>query len=953
MCGLLFCCWLFGQVTAQTVYHQEWNTSKGLPTDCVYDLAQDAEGFMYLGTDQGVYVFNGFRFSQIPLRNSVSNSLTSLGFSADHTLWCRNFSDQVFFQKEGTLQPFRLAEKQLKNDILIDLKVRGDQVYIAGFQSLMLYSNARKTAQKKWNISGIESLEWKQDVLVVTTVSGSVYGIRNGKIEFEHRLPTGKYRLAAGKGLKAIEKNQSNGSIWNLDGQKPFRGSGPSFPVGTLVNTAHLLDDLIYICTNQGTFFETKTGWKQFSTGQNHTDFLVDFQGGSWISTIENGLIYIPSWQTSYFVSNPDQLAYKHMIPSPKGYFLSTNRGRVDEVDARGKRVQIFRTTAGAEQEFIHFSKQQRRLYTSFGSFSYDRPGEFHAFYFGKGIAFDPQQNLFFGIHSLSACIPYRQPFPLQKWTRQTLHSEGVTFFPLRFKRTRDLCYIGNTLYVAYVDKVVAYSPTAVREITDNGKPIHAVRFATDRKGRVWIATTQQGVYCFNPVGNALKHWTKEAGLSHNQCKQIRILGEQAYVITISGADRIHPDQEKVQSLCVDFSLENLSISDVLKVADTLFFVTNKGVVRVEEHNEGRPFSAPRIYLRSVTTPLKTYEIQKNQFDFAENTLELQWDYVAFREQARLPLYYRLKGFDDRWKSINATVGSLVYNNLSHGVYTFEIRSSGDAARVVSYTFAILRPFWWTWWFLSLAVLIVLAVGYLVVKVTVRTVKRKQHVKELLILSQLKAIRSQMNPHFLYNALNSLQGLIYSRKVDEAGTFVSMFSDHLRYTLSMSEKQFVSVRDELESLSIYLELEKLRFGDDFQYTIEKHPSVSDRILIPSMIIQPYVENAVKHGLLNKRGEKKVSVVFSELNPNSIQVSIVDNGIGREHASRLNLQRKDKPKSFATEAINNRIELLNQQYKDPISLQIVDLISNGISAGTAVYIQIPTTFETDESSDRRR
>jgi LytS/YehU family sensor histidine kinase len=192
--------------------------------------------------------------------------------------------------------------------------------------------------------------------------------------------------------------------------------------------------------------------------------------------------------------------------------------------------------------------------------------------------------------------------------------------------------------------------------------------------------------------------------------------------------------------------------------------------------------------------------------------------------------------------------------------------------------------------------------------------------------------------------LNTLQGLIYTKKVDEAGTFVSMFSDHLRHTLNMSEKQHITVREEIQSLLVYLELEKLRFGNDFHFEIEKESTVSDLIQIPSMIIQPYVENAVKHGLLNKKGTKKVRIHFTLIENKFLQISIVDNGIGREQSNLLNLQRKDKPKSFATKAIENRIDLLNKQSKNQISIRIDDLKEQGLPVGTAVFLIIPLKLD---------
>lgn len=929
---------------AQITYHQEWNTSNGLPTDCVYDLAQNKEGFLILGTDQGIYTFDGFQFEQIPVINAISNSLTSIGFTSDNTLWCRNFSDQVFYEKKNKLHVFRPLGKLLKNDLVIDLKVNGDDVYVATFQTLFLFSNKHKKLVKKFSISGIESIEWKGSTLVVSSINGKVLFIEKGKVRESFQLPNGRYRIVGNLGTKLIERNQVNATIWNLDGNKVRTNQGPKFDIGIHVNTAHFIDNQLFFCTNKGTFFQSSSKWKFFSTGQNHSDIIQDFQGGFWISTIENGLIYIPTWEAIYFLKNEENTFFKQMISSPKGFFISQNNGQIIEVDKVGNRINTYQTNTSLEPEFIFFSDDQNRLYSSFGSYSYQHNPIFSPFYYGKGISFDPDQNTYFGIHSLSAVIPKKKDFELKKWTLNSLLVDGKKIHLFRQKRVRDVCFVNQVLYVAYVDKVLAYSAKSVVEIKDlKGNSISVVRFATDSKGKLWMATTQQGVFCL--ADNKMLHWTHETnGLSNNQCKQIRVFDDCAFVITIAGVDQIHFNSSQIRAISKDFDLDNLSISDFYKNGDLFYFVTKKGIIHINNRSILNRNNIARLFLKRVKTGNKTHQNKKNQFDYAENSLEFEWDFLDFNQKVNKSIYYRLKGFDDTWKQISPGQKSVIYTNLNHGKYAFEMKMDGSDKMSISYPFSVLRPFWLTWWFIGIEILLLGGILYGLFIVVIRTINRKQKVRELLILSQLKAIRSQMNPHFLYNALNTLQGLIYTKKVDEAGTFVSMFSDHLRHTLNMSEKQHITVREEIQSLLVYLELEKLRFGNDFHFEIEKESTVSDLIQIPSMIIQPYVENAVKHGLLNKKGTKKVRIHFTLIENKFLQISIVDNGIGREQSNLLNLQRKDKPKSFATKAIENRIDLLNKQSKNQISIRIDDLKDQGLPVGTAVFLIIPLILD---------
>lgn len=943
-CLFLVYFWFFDQYLAQSVYYQEWNSSKGLPTDCVYDLAQNKKGFLFLGTDQGIYTFDGFQFEQIPLLNAISNSLTSIGFTADNTLWCRNFSDQVFYEKENKLHLFQPLEKLLKNDLIVDLKVKGDDVYVAGFKTLYLFSNKRKKLVKKFAISKIESIEWKGSSLVVSTVKGKVHVIENGKVSTSFQLPIGRYRIAGNSGTKLIERNQANATIWDLNGNKVQINQGPQFEIGIHINTAHSIGSQLFFCTNKGTYFQSDSKWHFFSTGQNHSDIIQDFQGGFWISTIENGLIYIPSFEVQFFQKNEENRFFKQMISSPKGFFISLSNGQIIEVDKVGNRINTYQSNTSLEPEFIYFSDDQNRLYSSFGSYSYQQNPIFSPFYYGKGISFDSDQNTYFGIHSLSAVIPKKEDFELKKWTLNSLHVDGKEIHLFRQKRVRDVCFVNQVLYVAYVDKILAYSAKSVVEIKDlKGNSISAVRFATDSKGRLWIATTQQGVFCL--ADNRVFNWTQETnGLSHNQCKQIRVFDDCAYVVTIAGVDQIQLRSSQIRSISNEFAIDNLSISDFYKKGDLFYFVTKKRIIQTNNRSISNRNISARLYFKMVKTAKNIYHNKKNQFDYAENSLEFEWDFLEFNQNVNNSIFYRLKGFDDAWKQISPRQKSVIFTNLNHGVYAFEMKVDGSDKISISYPFSVLRPYWLTWWFIGIEILLVGGILYVLFIFIIRTLNKRQKVRELLILSQLKAIRSQMNPHFLYNALNTLQGLIYTKKVDEAGTFVSMFSDHLRHTLNMSDKQNITIREEIESLFVYLELEKLRFGDDFNFEIEKESTVSDLIQIPSMIVQPYVENAVKHGLLNKKGTKKVRIHFSLIENRLLQISIVDNGIGREQSNLLNLQRKDKPKSFATKAIENRIDLLNKQSKNRISIRIDDLKEQGLAVGTAVFLMIPLKLD---------
>lgn len=191
-----------------------------------------------------------------------------------------------------------------------------------------------------------------------------------------------------------------------------------------------------------------------------------------------------------------------------------------------------------------------------------------------------------------------------------------------------------------------------------------------------------------------------------------------------------------------------------------------------------------------------------------------------------------------------------------------------------------------------------------------------------------------MNPHFMFNALNSIQDLVLQQDTANAQLYLGKFSELTRKVLEVSGVEFVSLQQEVDMLSLYLELEKLRFGDELKYTLTVSDTIkADEQKLPGMIIQPFVENALKHGLLHKTGEKQLLISFSQ-NVTSLVCVIDDNGIGRKASAEINA-RKKKHKSFATNATAERLHLLNEYYGLKIDWHITDKL-----AGTSVEIILP-------------
>jgi LytS/YehU family sensor histidine kinase len=208
---------------------------------------------------------------------------------------------------------------------------------------------------------------------------------------------------------------------------------------------------------------------------------------------------------------------------------------------------------------------------------------------------------------------------------------------------------------------------------------------------------------------------------------------------------------------------------------------------------------------------------------------------------------------------------------------------------------------------------------------------------------KLENIRSQMNPHFVFNSLNSIQDFILSNERDLASSYLVKFSRLIRMYLEYSQQHEISLNQEIHALKLYLDLEKMRFDDELEYTITMDSALdADLFKVPSLFVQPYVENALKHGLLHKKKNRQLSIKCTLLkNEHLVEIIVEDNGIGRLKSAVLNKMRKGTHRSFATAVNDQRVQLFKERFNKQVNITIKDLHNAGGEAtGTRVILIFP-------------
>ncbi len=211
---------------------------------------------------------------------------------------------------------------------------------------------------------------------------------------------------------------------------------------------------------------------------------------------------------------------------------------------------------------------------------------------------------------------------------------------------------------------------------------------------------------------------------------------------------------------------------------------------------------------------------------------------------------------------------------------------------------------------------------------------------------RLIALRAQMNPHFIFNSLNSIRAYIIASETQKASDYLTKFAKLIRLILHYSSQNTISLKDELDALELYIQLEQLRYRDDFGFEKTLHSKVDlNNWRIPPLILQPYVENAIRHGLAARKGDKKLELnIFTE--DSMLVIKIKDNGVGRKIANKRTNLQKDVHKSMAMELTRKRIELTVDSLSDEKNITINDLMENGQPLGTEVLLKLPINYSMD-------
>lgn len=949
---------------AQHPYYYNITDEDGLPSNEVYSIVQDNFGYIWIGCDAGLFRYDGFKFK--PYTNSKQNgrSISFLQLDKKGRLWCKNFSGQIYRVEKDSL--FIVGDFSSKASSTPQFTLDDEcNLYVNNVNLIEVYSE---------NGDSIKAYSFPERENMIIDITELIYF--NGKVIFS-RNQYGVYALDLNSGKTTqLECEKDCENFWNrnlfkiMDNELYILAESSrdyTITIGKVNDTKIALvrqfdkeidaqrvymiykdkSEQSWLCSYNG--ISTWKGYQQnefLLRGQKVSNMIHDREGNYWFTTLEHGLFVIPFMEVQKINSTNSDLKednFTAITKLPNGNLLAGSyTGELYEISQSDKNNNS--VYSDSKEKFITVKKIRETkdyLLVSRGRFTIIEKK--------TGKTFYPSLSNFRDMVLLGDTLFFVMPEAAGKiHINDLIENKTVKFISVSKSggRAVETDTTNSSVYFALNEGTFIYRNAKLDELKDREEKIYANSLSFSA-GILWVASVSKGIYGVKQ-DKIVQHFSDKNGLNDNTMRYIKSQGNtlvacsNSFLYSLSfgeGRSEAHISKYNITSGINPKDINAIEIAN-----STVVLATNKGLVYFPLSLQSINTVEPNIAITTITHGDSTLHFSSSvELPYHNNNFKIYFSSAAFRSRGNFTYEYRLKGLGTAWISTPASVNYAVFSSIPPGDFLFEVRAvneSGVMSRnIASIGISVSIPVWQQWWFYLLVSLLSVGLVVLMYQFRIRYLTRKAALQNKLTASQLTALKAQMNPHFMYNALNSIQDLILQSDIKNTNYYLSRFSSLMRKVLDASGSNEITLNDEVEMLELYLELEKLRFGNDFTYTITVQELDKDETKLPSLILQLFVENAIKHGLLHKKGEKKLSVEFL-LHNNTLVCTVTDNGVGRVRSAEIKQRSVLTHQSFATKATEKRLELINSSRQKKIKLEVIDLMEGEKALGTKVVLQIP-------------
>ncbi|MBL0259111.1 MAG: histidine kinase [Bacteroidetes bacterium] len=948
-----------GQEVSPLFHH--FATADGLPSSEVYISAQDRLGNLWFGTDRGLAKYNGYEFRTFTSKDGLAdNTIFKLQEDAKGRMWALTYSGQLFYIEQDRVQAYAYNSvllASIQNKVPTEFYVDSSGIVFVSVIGIgMIRIDSSGAASWNCKIENAYESNYYIDEVASGVLISSVYApiIAKGPVKINYRNLTESeiYQVDVGFSNRLLSLSLHKKNVLFGFGRYLFEIRGDSC-IRRQTFSGQILglykDKLkqVWLASENGVQVYQNDNFEKPAQRylENYfvTSVLEDHEGGFWFTTLTDGVYYTPGYGIKGIKFREELLQKPVCVTSDNTSSVYAGYWSGVLLRLTGTVAQIVKTADKnlPDQPLVQVSTvpQDRKVYLSQSNPGFLLDNKFYSFRVKQPVgiktSFIKRQNGdLYAAGSGSIFIYKDDTLSMVCNTDQRVNciSESMDKKLL----------IGSNRGLFYVDEKTC--STRLYHPSLNNVRIDDIDWFD---GKLVLATKGKGVLILD--GDRLIEVNEQKGLCSDLINKIIIEGNDIWCATNKGVGHIRMEQGEISSLTISniYSSNGLlsdEINDITLLQDTVYVVANSGISFFNTHIDVVNHTQPLVHISELRVNNTRADYSEElEFRYGQNTIQIGFDGISYRSMGKMVYKYLLSNGKDTLSSLT-TNREVEFLSLQPGNYTFHVSAMNTTGvwseQSASLVFTILPPWWQTFWFLLIMCLLLIGALWFVYRNRLRKIQIQYEVERKQASLQLTAMRAQMNPHFIFNVMSSIRNFMQHNDMKSAEKYLTSFSKLVRYTLDNSQVQEVSVDDELNALRTYTELEMQRFENGFDFEIHSESGLDlHEYMLPSLLLQPFVENSIKHGISRIEGRGKI-IIQLKRKGDEIFISIEDNGIGMEASSDWNKSNREAHISHGTSLTLERILAYNKAFNRNIQARIVNLNTpDGKVTGTRVEIEI--------------
>jgi len=953
--------------TGQNVLYEQFTTADGLPSMTTYEMVQDSNGILWIGTEDGLVSYDGVEFTTYTHPELKDNDIISLALNRKGHILFLNLSNQLGRVSNDSIEILFEVEGRI---VVVQSSTKADYVYTKGTTGNIYHAILYQVENDSLHtICGLLKQIPQRELIIeekiyyntAHPINRLYYILKNDSLVFlkhEENLSCNKeYFLDFSFDEKNTDILHTNYAkledkyIGLLSTAQAFYLDPwivKNYASSTLERVVSFGSDFYIISKKSLEYFNGDS--RLLTTLINNkviNTVFEDRERSLWVSTRGNGLLRIKSKELQ-IKSFSDKSEIITSIHSTKNHIFCIWGDLIEAYNQNFKKelrvdFETEKSSAAFANENDLYALNKGKVYQINADKNKTNNNELNILIANAIVLKDSIMHIatMSSIHHL-----LNQSFP-----------RGLELKHLGNEKNIALQNIKCMIYAKSNDILLAGSPNGLFELKSDFsyssygtdlKDTHVIDIEEAVDSTIWVASKNNGIYHLKNK-KVIFHYNTESGLISNSINDIEVQNEFVYVASKRGITQINSitgdlvnknstnglPQDNVTNLCIfQDSIWMTLHNDLVSVAPTFF------------NNRNIP---PIIYLKAIEMNDKTINFVDNMiFSHDENNINIYFKNISLSSENKY-IEYKVANLENSW--VRSTEATIRLPSLQPGKYIIEARgvnNVGVKSEILTVPFTIKSPWYNTLWAKILILIGLVSLSFVIILYRSRRIRKQEAVKRD-YLNQInavkdKALQLQMNPHFIFNSLNAIQGFIGTADEEKALNYLARFARLIRLIFEYSKGDSISLEEELEFIKLYLDLEKLRFKDKVDINLSIDPKLvdlKDMVRVPSLLIQPIIENSFKHGLFHKKGKGLLFVNYT-MESDKLKVTIEDNGIGRAASKNITAYNNEKQTSSGIKNTEERIQLLNHgQASDKSKIMIEDLFDkNGQARGTRTTIQLP-------------